>query len=59
MIAAFLAQIAVIYVPGLQWVFRTDALSGVEWMRIVAVAITVIAAVEIDKLARRSRLRQA
>ena len=55
MIAAFLAQIAVIYIPGLQWVFRTDALSGAEWMRIVAVAITVIAAVEIDKLARRSR----
>jgi Ca2+-transporting ATPase len=59
MIAAFLAQIAVIYIPGLQWVFRTDALSGAEWMRIVAVAITVIAAVEIDKLARRSRASQA
>ncbi len=59
MVAAFLAQIAVIYIPGLQWVFRTDALSGAEWMRIVAVAITVIAAVEIDKLARRHRASQA
>lgn len=55
MVAAFLAQIAVIYVPALQWVFRTDVLSGGEWLRIVAVAITVIAAVEIDKLVRRSR----
>lgn len=52
MVAAFLAQIAVIYVPALQWVFRTDSLSGTEWLRIVLVAVTVIVAVEIDKLAR-------
>lgn len=55
MVAAFLAQIAVIYVPALQWVFRTDSLSGMEWLRVVAVAITVIAAVEIDKLMRKHR----
>jgi Ca2+-transporting ATPase len=55
MVAALLAQIAVIYVPALQWVFRTDALSGMEWLRIIAVAISVIVAVEIDKLVRRSR----
>lgn len=53
MIAAFLAQIAVIYVPALQWVFRTEALTAVEWVKIAAVAITVIAAVEIDKALRR------
>lgn len=53
MVAAVLAQIAVIYVPALQWVFRTDALSGMEWVRVLCVAFTVIAAVEIDKLLRR------
>jgi len=53
MIAAFFAQIAVIYVPSLQWVFRTEALTAIEWMKIAVVAITVIAAVEIDKALRR------
>ncbi len=52
MVAAFLAQIAVIYVPALQWVFRTDILTGMEWFRIALVALTVIIAVEIDKYVR-------
>jgi len=55
MILAFLAQLAVIYVPALQWVFRTDAISAMEWVKIAAVALTVVAAVEIDKLIRRRR----
>lgn len=55
MIAASLAQIAVIYVPALQWVFRTDTLSGGEWLHIIAVAISVIVAVEIDKFLQRCR----
>lgn len=55
MLLAFLAQIAVIYVPALQWVFRTDALSLLEWVKIAAVALTVVAAVELDKLIRRRR----
>jgi P-type Ca2+ transporter type 2C len=60
MVAAFLAQVAVIYVPALQWVFRTTPLSGMEWLRIVLVAVTVVAAVEIDKLARnRGRPRRS
>ncbi len=53
MIAAFLAQVAVIYLPALQWVFRTEALTATEWVKITAVAITVIAAVEIHKAVRR------
>jgi Ca2+-transporting ATPase len=52
MVAAFLAQIAVIYVPALQWVFRTEALTITEWLRIAFVALTVVAAVEIDKYIR-------
>jgi Ca2+-transporting ATPase len=53
MVAAFLAQIAVIYVPALQWVFRTEPLSGAEWVRIVLVALSVVVAVEVDKAIRR------
>ncbi len=53
MILAFLAQIAVIYVPALQWVFRTDAISAGEWVKIAVVSLTVVAAVEIDKAVRR------
>jgi Ca2+-transporting ATPase len=55
MVAAFLAQIAVVYVPALQWVFRTEPLIGAEWIQIGLVALTVVLAVEVDKLIRRKR----
>lgn len=55
MIAAFLAQLAVIYVPPLQWVFRTEPISGTEWLQILIVASSVIVAVEIDKFLRRRK----
>jgi len=55
MVAAFLAQIAVIYVPALQWVFRTESLSGAEWAKILLVSITVVFAVEVDKAIRRHK----
>jgi Ca2+-transporting ATPase len=55
MVAAMLAQIAVVYVPALQWVFRTEPLSGSEWLQIVLVALTVVVGVEIDKAIRRHR----
>jgi P-type Ca2+ transporter type 2C len=54
-VAAFLAQIAVIYLPALQWVFRTEALDGSDWVRIVLVALIVVVAVEIDKALRRRK----
>ncbi len=53
MVAAVLAQIAVIYIPALQWVFRTESLSGAEWLRVVLVALTVVVVVEVDKAIRR------
>ncbi|MDH4264873.1 MAG: HAD-IC family P-type ATPase [Deltaproteobacteria bacterium] len=53
MVAAFLAQIAVVYVPALQLVFRTEALSLAEWVKIGLVALTVVIAVEVDKAIRR------
>ncbi|ODS35949.1 ATPase [Candidatus Altiarchaeales archaeon WOR_SM1_SCG] len=55
MIAAFFAQLAVIYVPAFQWIFRTEALTAIEWVKILAVSATVIVVVEIDKWVRRKR----
>jgi len=55
MVVAFLAQLAVIYIPALQWVFRTEALAGAEWLRIIVIALTVVLVVEIDKAIRRHK----
>ncbi len=52
-IAAFLAHLAAIYLPSLQWLFRMEPLTSVDWLRIGLISITVIIAVEIDKLVRR------
>jgi Ca2+-transporting ATPase len=57
MVAAFLAQIAVVYVPALQWVFRTEALALSDWVQIVMVSLTVVIAVEVDKAIRRHKKR--
>jgi Ca2+-transporting ATPase len=56
MVAAFFAQIAVVYTPALQWVFRTEPLGITEWFRIGLVALSVVLVVEIDKLIRRRRI---
>ena len=53
MIASFFAQMAFIYAQPLQWVFRTVPLTGVEWLRILAVSSSIIFVVEIDKWLRR------
>jgi magnesium-transporting ATPase (P-type) len=55
MVAAFLAQVAVVYLPALQWVFRTESLSLAEWGRILLVSLSVVIAVEIDKFLRRRK----
>jgi len=57
MVAAFLAQLAVVYVPALQWVFRTEPLNGADWVQIVLIALTVVVAVEVDKAIRRHKKR--
>ncbi len=53
MIAAFFAQLAVLYAPPLQWVFRTVPLSWQEWIQIIAVSSSVLLAVELDKWLRK------
>jgi len=55
MIAAFFAHLAVLYVPAFQWIFRTEPLTAIEWVNILAVAVSVIIVVEIDKWVRRRR----
>jgi len=52
MIAAFLAQLAVIYVPAFQWVFRTVPITMNEWVQIVVVSSTIVLVVEVDKWIR-------
>jgi Ca2+-transporting ATPase len=58
MIAAFFAQLAFIYAPPLQWVFRTEPLDGSEWLRILAVSSSIILVVEIDKWLRRAKVKR-
>ncbi|MDY0351140.1 MAG: HAD-IC family P-type ATPase [Desulfobulbaceae bacterium] len=58
MLAAFLAQLAVIYVPVFQWIFRTEPISAAEWLRILGVSSTVILVIEADKLLRRTKAKQ-
>lgn len=53
MIAATSAHLAVLYVPALQWVFRTTPLAIVEWVEVLAASVTIIFFVEIDKWFRR------
>lgn len=53
MIAAFFAQLAMLYAPPLQWVFRTIPLSGSDWVTIITISSTVLVAVELDKWLRR------
>ncbi len=56
MLASVFAHLAVIYVPALQWLFRTAPLAMMEWGEILLVSITIIFAVEIDKWMRRKKL---
>ena len=53
-IAALIAHLAAIYVPATQWVFRMEPILPVEWLRIALVSLTIVIAVEIDKLVRRT-----
>ena len=53
MIASIFAHLAVIYVPALQWVFRTVPLTTQEWGEVLLISATIVLAVEIDKRIRR------
>jgi magnesium-transporting ATPase (P-type) len=52
-VASVIAQIAIIYVPALQFVFRTVPLNVFDWTVAITVAVTVLVAVEAEKALRR------
>ncbi len=55
-IAAFIAHLAAIYLPAMQWIFRMEPIGAMEWLRIGLVSFTVVIAVEIDKWLRRRHI---
>ncbi|MCX7724708.1 MAG: cation-transporting P-type ATPase [Thermodesulfovibrio sp.] len=55
LIAATLAQLAFIYIPVFQWIFRTAPISPSDWYNILGVALSVVVVVEIDKWLRRKK----
>ncbi len=54
--ASILAHLAAIYLPFMQWLFRMEPISLLEWVRIGVASCTVIVLVEIDKWLRRHRI---
>ncbi|MEJ5329011.1 MAG: HAD-IC family P-type ATPase [Desulfobaccales bacterium] len=52
-LASIGAQLAAIYLPSMQWLFRMEPIGLVEWLRIGLVSSSVIILVEFDKLVRR------
>ena len=46
----FVLQLAVIYVPGLQKVFHTQALSGLELVICLALGVVTLILIELQKL---------
>jgi magnesium-transporting ATPase (P-type) len=55
-IAAFLAHLAAIYVPAMQWIFRMEPIGTTEWLRIGLMSLSVVIAMEVDKWLRRRHI---
>ncbi len=55
-IASIGAHLAAIYIPTMQWLFRMEPISALEWVRIGVASVTVIVLVEIDKWLRRHHI---
>ena len=54
-IGAFYAHLAVLYVPALQYVFRTVPLDFGQWVIVIVSSVTVVIGVELDKFMRRRK----
>ena len=54
-IAAFFAHLAVLYVPALQYIFRTVPLTGSQWALIAVISTSILIVVELDKFIRRRK----
>ena len=57
--ASVLAHLGSIYLAPLQWVFHTKPIGGHQWIKIIAISLTVILIVEIDKWLRRRAMMTA
>jgi Ca2+-transporting ATPase len=55
MIGAFFAHLAVLYVPALQFIFRTMPLDFDQWILVGAASVTIVIGVEVDKSIRRRK----
>lgn len=53
-VASVIAQLMIIYVPALQFVFRTVPLNIGDWVVLTVTAVTVLVAVEAEKALRRA-----
>ena len=56
--ASVMAHMAAIYAPPFQWLLSTEPIAGGDWLLIVAMSISVIAVVEIDKWKRSGAKRK-
>jgi magnesium-transporting ATPase (P-type) len=54
-VVAVSVHVAALYLPPTQYVLRVEPLDAAVWMRMVAVATSIIVAVELHKLIRRAR----
>jgi Ca2+-transporting ATPase len=58
-VGAFFAQLTILYVPAFQFIFKTEPLTSIEWVKIalvsVSILIVVLIVVEIDKWRRKKK----
>lgn len=52
-VASIIAQLGIVYLPAMQFVFRTAPMTLQDWLLSTLVAISVLAVVEIEKVLRR------
>lgn len=53
MLLSFLLSISTVYVLPMEKIFHTTTLSGIDWLKIILVSLSIIVIVEIEKLIRR------
>ncbi len=51
------AQVCVLYIPALQYIFHTQPLDIITWVQVIGAALSVIFVMEVDKFIRRKQKR--
>jgi Ca2+-transporting ATPase len=54
-VGAFFAQLTILYVPAFQFIFKTEPLTSIEWVKIALVSVSILIVVEIDKWRRKGK----